>query len=79
MSTTARTLLIGDLKDDLEFDRHAEGKTGDADDQPNRCLLDAEDIAKEVGDSVRNPGLVEEVSGGGDEDSEPDDARDSIE
>jgi hypothetical protein len=79
MSTTARALLIGDLKDDLEFDGHAEGKAGDADDQPNRCFLDAKDIAKEVGDSIRNPGLVEEVSGSGDEDPEPNDARDSIE
>ena len=72
-------LLLCDFEDDFEFYRHPEGKAGNADHQPNRCFLDAKDIAKQVRDSVRDPGLVEEVPGGCHEHSEPDDARHSIE
>ena len=42
-------------------------------------FLDAKDISKQVRDSVRDPGLVEEVSGGRHEHAEPNNARDSIE
>jgi hypothetical protein len=51
--------------------------SGNADDQPHRHLLGAKDISKQVRDSVRKPWLVEEVPGGGDEHSEPDDASSS--
>src|SRR5271170_8243357 len=71
--------LLYDFEDDIEFDRHPERKTGDADYHPNRCLLDAEDISKQVRDSVRDPGLVEEVPEGRYEYSEADDASHSIE
>ena len=33
--------LLCDFEDDIEFDRHSERKAGNADDHPNRCLLDA--------------------------------------
>src|SRR5262249_32022888 len=56
-----------------------EGKTGDADYQPNRRFLDAKNISKQVRDGVRDPGLVEEVPGGCYEHSEPNDASHSIE
>lgn len=72
-------LLLCDFEDDIEFDRHAEGKAGSADYQSNRCLLDPKDIAKEVRDSVRDSGVVEEVSGSCDENSEAHDASDPVE
>ena len=31
-------VLLGDLEDDFELDRHSEWKAGDTDHQPNRCL-----------------------------------------
>jgi hypothetical protein len=68
-----------DFKYNVEFYRHAIGKAGDADDQPNRCFFNAKDIAKQVRDSIRDPGLIEEISVGCDEDSEPDDTSHSVE
>ena len=44
--TSALLLLLCDFEDDIEFDRHPEGKAGNADYDPNRCFLDAKDIAK---------------------------------
>ena len=68
-----------DFKYDVEFHRHAIGKAGNADNQPNRCFFDAENIAKQVRDSIRDPGLIEEISVGGYEDAEPDDSSHSVE
>ena len=42
-------------------------------------VIDAEDIAKQVRDSIRDPGLIEEISMGCYEDSEPDDPRHPVE
>jgi hypothetical protein len=71
--------LLGDFEDDFEFYRHPIGKTGNADYQPNRCFLDAKNISKQIRDSVRDLGLIEEIPGGRHEHSEPDDASHSIE
>ena len=71
--------LLRDLEDDIEFYRHPERKAGNTDDQPNRCFLDAKDISKQVGDSIRDSGLVEEVAGSRYKHTEPDDASHSIE
>ena len=68
-----------DFEDDFELNRHPEWKTRDADDQPNCCFLAAKDIAEQARHSVGNPGLVEEIPGRRDEDSEPHNASDSIE
>ena len=72
-------LLLCDFQDDLEFYRHPKGKTRNANYQPNRYFLDAEDITKQIRNSIRDPWLVEEVPGRCYEHSEPDDASDSIE
>ena len=72
-------LLLCDFEDDVEFDRHPERKTGNADNQPDRYFVRAEDIAKQIRDSVRDLRLVEEVSRSCYEYAEPDDASHSIE
>jgi hypothetical protein len=41
-------LLLCDFEDDVEFDWYPEWEAGNADDQPNRCFLDAKDISKQV-------------------------------
>ena len=56
-----------DLEEDFELYRHPQGQTRDPDDEPSRYFLAAEYIAKEIRDSVRHPGLIKEISGGGDE------------
>src|SRR6476660_6228816 len=66
-----------DFEEDIEFYRHAKGKAGDADDHPNRCFLDSKDISIEVRDGIRDPGVVDEVPEGRNEDSKANDARDS--
>ena len=71
--------LLCDFEDDIEFYRHPERKAGNADYHPNRCFLDAKNISKQVRDSVRNPGLVEEITRGCYEHSELDDTSHSIE
>jgi len=40
-------LLLCDFEDGLEFYRHPEGKAGNADEQPNCCLLAAKDVVKQ--------------------------------
>src|SRR5262249_34434377 len=72
-------LLLCDFESDIEFYRHPKGKAGNADYQPNRCFLNAKDISKQVRNSVRDPGLVEEIPRGCHEYSDPDDASHSIE
>src|SRR5216684_5762333 len=57
-------LLLCDFESDIEFYRHPKGKAGYDDYQPNRCFLNAKDISKQVRDSVRDPGLVEEIPRG---------------
>src|SRR5262245_49088485 len=74
----ANLLLLCDFESDIEFYRHPKGKAGNADYQPNRCFLNAKDISKQVRDSVRDPGLVEEIPRGCHEYSDPDDASHSI-
>jgi hypothetical protein len=54
--------LLSNLEDDLEFYWQSERKTGNTDDQPNRHLIAAKDISKQVRGSIRDSGLVEEVS-----------------
>ena len=71
--------LLCDFEDDVEFYRHAEREAGDTDDDANRCFLDAEDVAKQIGGGVGDLGLVEEVASGCDVDSEPDDTGDFVE
>jgi hypothetical protein len=46
--------LLRDFEDDIKFYRHPERKAGNADHEPNRHLLDAEDISKQVRDRVRD-------------------------
>ncbi len=72
-------LLLCDFEDDFEFYRHPERKAGNANHQPNRRFLGAKDISKEVRDSVRDLGLIEEVPVGRNEYSQPDDTSHSIE
>src|SRR5262249_38760974 len=67
-------LLLCDLEDDIESDRHPEAKAGNSDYQPNRRFLDAKDISKQVRDGVSHSGLVKEVPGGCYEHSELNDA-----
>ena len=71
-------LALCDFEDDLEFYWHPEGKAGNANYQPDRYPLDSKDISKQVGDGLRDFGLVEEVSVGCHEYSEPDNASHSI-
>ena len=71
-------VLLGNLKDDIEFDRHPQGKAGNSDHESSRCLLDAKDITKQIRHGVRDSWLVEEVSGGCDEHAKPDDACDLV-
>jgi hypothetical protein len=66
-SRIGKDCLSLDLEDDFELYRHPKGQTRDADNEPNRYFLAAEYIAKEIGDRVRHPGLIKEVSGGSDE------------
>ena len=66
------------FKDDFELNRHPERKTGDADDEPNSSLLTPEDFVEQIGRTVSNSWLVKEISRGGYEDTEPDDACDSV-
>jgi hypothetical protein len=72
-------MLFRDFEDCIEFYRHPQRKAGNADDQPNRRFLYPKDIAKEVRHGIGDFGLVEEVPGGSQEDSEADDASYSIE
>ncbi len=72
-------LLLCDFEDDFEFYRHPERKAGNANHQPNRCFLGAKDISKKVRYSVRDLGLIEGVPVGRNENTQPDDARHSIE
>src|SRR5260370_6534538 len=71
-------LLLRNFEDDFEFDRHPQGKARNADDEPNCCLLSAEDVAKQVRHSIRYSGLVKEVTRGCYEHSEPHDPSHSI-
>jgi hypothetical protein len=70
---------LRNFKDDFELDRHSEWKTRDANDEPNRRLLTPEDFAEQIGRTVCDSWLVKEISRSGYEDTEPDDARDSVE
>jgi len=71
--------LLRDFEDNFELDRQAERKTGNADYQPNCHVIAAKDIAEQIRGSVGNPGLVKEVAGGCQEDSEANHARHTIE
>ena len=71
--------LFCDFKDDIKFYRHPQREAGNTDDQPNRCFLDPKDISKQIGDSIRDSGLVEEVPGSCYKHTEPDNASHSIE
>jgi len=42
--------------------------------EPNCCFLTAKDVVEQIGYSVRNPGLVEEVTAGRHEDPKSNDA-----
>jgi len=70
--------LIGDFKDNFEFDRQSQRKTGDAEDDPRRNFLKAEYVAEQVRYSVGDLGLIEEVAVSRDEDAESDDTANSI-
>ena len=41
-------LLLRDFENDLEFNRHAKGKAGNSDYEPDRYFLDAENTLKQV-------------------------------
>lgn len=62
--------LFRDFEDDFKLDRHAERQARNSDYKPNRNLLGAEYIAKQVRDGVSNPWLIEEVSVSCHEDTE---------
>jgi hypothetical protein len=47
--------LVCDFEDDIESDRHPEGKARNADYQPNRSFLDAKDISKQIRDRRPRP------------------------
>ena len=49
-------LLLCHLEDDIESDRDPERKACNTDYQPNRCLLDAKDISKQIRGGVREMG-----------------------
>jgi hypothetical protein len=70
--------LLCDFEDDFELDRHAERKTGNPDDHSDSGHLAAEDIPEEIRHCIRNPRLVEEISGGRHEDAQPYDTGNSI-
>src|SRR5579862_1862823 len=71
--------LLCNLEDEFDFYRHAKRKTGNADDDASGNFLGTKYIPEEVRYSVGNSGMVEEVSGGCDEDAESDDASDFVE
>ena len=72
-------MLLRDFEDDIEPNRHPQGQAGNTDYHPNGCFLDAKDISKQVRDSVRDLGRIEEIPEGCYEHSEPDDTRHSVE
>ena len=51
-----------DFKDELDFDRHAEGQAGDAEDDATRKHPAAEDLDEELGRSVGDFGMVPEIA-----------------
>ena len=71
-------LLLCDFEDDIDRIGTPRGRLATPN-RPNRCFFDAKDISKQVRDSVRDLGLIEEIPGGCYEHSEPDDASHSVE
>lgn len=69
-----------DFEDDFEFYGDAEREAGDADDCTNRCFLDAENISKQIRDSIPDSRLIDDlISGCCNEYSESNKASHSIE
>ena len=67
-----------DLEDDFELDWHTQRKTRNANNEPDRRLLAAEDILEEVGHSVCDSRLIERLSASRHEYSQPYDASNAI-
>ena len=62
--------LARDFKNELDFDRHAEGQAGDAEDDAAREHPGAEDLDEELGRSIGDFRMVPEVAFRRDIDSE---------
>jgi hypothetical protein len=65
-------------KDDFELDAHAEGKAGHADHRANGQFVAAEDLAEQIGGTVSDSWLIEEISRRSYKHAEPNNARDAI-
>ncbi len=61
-SRTNALSQLCDFEDDLELYRYSEGKARDADHDPNRQLLGAEDTSKQFRGRVRDSGVIEEIA-----------------